>query len=87
MEKNNKIFIKEKIDISSIDSITLQNNSNNINQIISNISSKKNSSSETKDSESPNCIEYDNINTINPFEEEDSYQKKELEEYYNNFYN
>ncbi len=91
-KKNNKIIFDAKKDISSIDSISLQN-VDKINPILSDSSSNKNSSKDKNensskdknDDQSPNNIEdYNNFDN-NAFEE-DGYQKEELQEYYNNFY-
>ena len=86
-KKNNKIIIDEKKDISkkdisSIDSLSLQSNSDNVNQIISNVSSEMSSSEDKKD----NLPSKDSNIVVNSFVEEDSSQKDDLSNYYDNFY-
>ena len=76
--KKSNIIIDEKKDISSTDSLSLQKDSDSIK---SNISSENNPSSDAKNNQTSNYIEYNN-----PFEE-DSYEKKDLSDYYDNFYN
>ena len=75
---------KEKNNSSSIDSISLQENSDNINEIKSSISSKENSSSDKKDKQSSNHIEDYNIFDNDPFDENN--KNDEHDNYYENFY-